>query len=144
MRSDKNVTIMIQLAIHEGREGDLRDIADDMCVATAKEEGVLNYEWSVSEDGDPRGLRCHAALGRVASLAMAGAIASSMTQTATTFTTRWRMVRENGRGGGIPATTAVRTSAQPAAPWRFAAFGRSFPPDGAKTDSAWRRTCVTS
>ena len=27
---------------------------------------------------------------------------------------RWRMGRENGRGGGIPATTAVRTSAQPA------------------------------
>ena len=51
MRSDKNVIIMIQLAIHAGREDDLRGIADDMCAATAKEEGMLNYEWSLSEDG---------------------------------------------------------------------------------------------
>ena len=42
---------MVQLAIREGQEDALRDIADEMCAATAKEEGMLNYEWSLSEDG---------------------------------------------------------------------------------------------
>ena len=51
MRSDKNVYMLGQLAIREGQADAFRTLADDMCAATAKEPGALNYEWSLSEDG---------------------------------------------------------------------------------------------
>ena len=50
MRSNKNVYFMVQLAIHEGKDDAFRGIVEEMCVATAKETGALNYEWSLSED----------------------------------------------------------------------------------------------
>ena len=69
MRSDKNVYFMVQLTIHEGKDDAFRGIVDEMCVATTKEAGALNYEWSLSEDGrtchlleryaDSEGVRAH-------------------------------------------------------------------------------------
>ena len=65
---DYNVTALIG----EGGMGQVdafRALAEEMSVATAKEQGVLNYEWSLSEDGktchileryaDSDGVRAH-------------------------------------------------------------------------------------
>lgn len=51
MRSNQNVYFMVQLAIKEGKDDAFRDVVEEMCAATAKEGGALNYEWSLSEDG---------------------------------------------------------------------------------------------
>jgi quinol monooxygenase YgiN len=57
------------VAIHDGQDDVFRALADEMCAATANEVGVLNYEWSLSEDGktchvlerfaDSDGVRAH-------------------------------------------------------------------------------------
>lgn len=51
MRSNENVYWVARLAIHEGQEDAFRSVVEEMCAATAKEPGALNYEWSLSEDG---------------------------------------------------------------------------------------------
>lgn len=50
MRSNENVYWVARLAIHEGQEDAFRSVVEEMCAATAKEAGALNYEWSLSED----------------------------------------------------------------------------------------------
>ena len=51
MRSDTNVYWVARLAIHDGQDEAFRRVVEEMCAATAHEEGALNYEWSLSEDG---------------------------------------------------------------------------------------------
>ena len=51
MRSDKNVTVIVQFQVHEGQDDALRSLAGELCAATESEKGTLNYEWSVAEDG---------------------------------------------------------------------------------------------
>ena len=51
MVSDQNVYWVARLAIHDGQDEAFGRVVEEMCAATANEEGVLNYEWSLSEDG---------------------------------------------------------------------------------------------
>lgn len=51
MRSDKNVYFLARFTIREGQEDAFHEVAKDVCAAAGSEEGTLNYEWSLSEDG---------------------------------------------------------------------------------------------
>lgn len=47
----QGVSWMLELEIKEGREGDVRNLAEEMVGATkANEPGTLDYEWSISSD----------------------------------------------------------------------------------------------
>ena len=41
----------LQLAVHDGRLADARNLMKEMVTVTEQEDGVLGYEWFLSEDG---------------------------------------------------------------------------------------------
>jgi quinol monooxygenase YgiN len=50
--SASHVSWMFELAVREGREGDLRPLMAEMAQATERNEAhTLEYEWYLSEDG---------------------------------------------------------------------------------------------
>ena len=51
MRGDQNICVVARVVIHDGQEQAFRALAEEMSVATAREEGALTYQWYLAEDG---------------------------------------------------------------------------------------------
>jgi len=46
----KGILYLVELQVSEGKEEELRDLAQEMVESTAKEPGTLNYHWALNDN----------------------------------------------------------------------------------------------